>query len=244
MDEVDKVKTARYWAIVPAAGAGRRMAMDIPKQYLDIQGRPLIAHTLTRLLEFPLFEKIVVLLNYDDDYHQQLEILQHEKIELAPGGRERCYSVMNGLRVLMNIAHRNDWVMVHDVVRPCVRQSDLEWLVNQLQSHSVGGLLGVPMTDTLKQVNAAGEVEATVNRDRLWHALTPQMFRLGLLHDALEKAINDQFMVTDEASAVEYLGLHPMMLEGHSDNIKVTRGADLALASLYLEQQAKLIEGK
>ena len=123
------------------------------------------------------------------------------------------------------------------------RQADLEWLVDQLQGHPIGGLLGVPVTDTIKKVNTDGGVETTVNRDHLWQALTPQMFRLGLLHDALEKAIDDQLMVTDEASAIEYLGLQPVMLEGHSDNIKVTRGTDLALASLYLEQQAKLIEG-
>ena len=121
MGEVNRVKPTRYWAIIPAAGAGRRMCMDIPKQYMEIQGRPLIEHTLTRLLEFPLFEKIVVLLNYDDDYHQQLEVLQHPKIELAPGGQERCHSVMNGLRVLMNMTHRDDWVMIHDVARPCVQ---------------------------------------------------------------------------------------------------------------------------
>ena len=132
--------------------------------------------------------------------------------------------------------------MVHDVARPCIRRSDLDWLVAQLKDHPVGGLLGNPVRDTMKRTGMDGVVSETVDRTALWHALTPQMFRVKQLRDAITKAIEDKMPVTDEASAIEYSGQQPVMVEGHPDNIKVTRGTDLALASLYIEQQSKLIE--
>ncbi|MGB1271581.1 MAG: 2-C-methyl-D-erythritol 4-phosphate cytidylyltransferase, partial [Endozoicomonas sp.] len=126
--------------------------------------------------------------------------------------------------------------------RPCVRRSDLEWLVEQLQDHPVGGLLGSPVRDTMKRTRSTGEIVETVDRELLWHALTPQMFKMHRLYDAMVQAVKDGVLVTDEASAMEYAGHQPLMVEGHADNIKVTRGADLALAALYIEQQSKLIE--
>ncbi|ELU03041.1 hypothetical protein CAPTEDRAFT_91532 [Capitella teleta] len=232
----------RYWAVVPAAGVGRRMNIDIPKQYLEIKGKPLIEHTLERLLDFPQLEKIVVVLDREDEYHQSIELLRNARIQLAEGGDERYHSVLNGLKVLLDMADPNDWVLVHDVARPCIRRSDLDWLVNQLHEHPVGGLLGSPVTDTIKKAGSDDVVSETVDRQGLWHAMTPQMFRLGMLHDAMAKAIVDKMPVTDEASAIEYSGKQPVMVEGHADNIKVTRGTDLALASLYIEQQSKLFE--
>ena len=236
------MKSVRYWAVVPAAGAGRRMQADIPKQYLDIQGKPMMVHTLERLLAFPVLEKIVVTVDRDDEFYSNIDVLRNPKIMLAEGGAERYDSVLNGLRVLQDIAAPEDWVMVHDVARPCIRRSDLERLVNQLQDHPVGGLLGVPVTDTIKSADAGGVISHTVERRGLWHAMTPQMFRFAQLHDAMNKAIDDQIPITDEASAMEYAGLQPMMVEAHSDNIKITRGTDLALATLYIEQQSKLVE--
>ncbi|KEI72052.1 2-C-methyl-D-erythritol 4-phosphate cytidylyltransferase [Endozoicomonas elysicola] len=232
----------RYWAVVPAAGVGRRMNVDIPKQYLEIKGKPLIEHTLGRLLDFPHLERIVVVLDREDEYHQSIELMRNARIQLAEGGDERYHSVLSGLRVLLDMADPNDWVLVHDVARPCIRRSDLDWLVNQLHEHPVGGLLGSPVTDTIKKAGSDDVVSETVDRQGLWHAMTPQMFRLGMLHDAMAKAIADKMPVTDEASAIEYSGKQPVMVEGHADNIKVTRGTDLALASLYIEQQSKLIE--
>ena len=231
----------KYWAVVPAAGVGRRMNVDIPKQYLEIRGKTLMEHTLERLLDFPLLEKVVVVLDGNDSYYKDIELLRNDRILLAKGGSERYQSVLNGLNVLSDLAAENDWVMVHDVARPCIRRADLDWLVRQLENHPVGGILGNPVRDTMKRTEGS-TITDTVNRDNLWHALTPQMFRMKLLQDAMQQAINDKMPVTDEASAIEYSGKQPVMVEGHPDNIKVTRGTDLALASLYIEQQSKLIE--
>ncbi|MGI9279091.1 MAG: 2-C-methyl-D-erythritol 4-phosphate cytidylyltransferase [Endozoicomonas sp.] len=232
----------RFWAIVPAAGVGRRMGSEIPKQYLEIHGRTLMEHTLERLLGFTALEKIVVVIGAEDEFYKEIELLRDSRITLVQGGDERYLSVLNGLKALSELADAEDWVMVHDVARPCIRHSDLEWLVKQLSGHTIGGLLGMPVRDTMKRTSSLGEVSETVDRDALWHALTPQMFRMKLLYDALKKALDDKMPVTDEASAIEYAGFKPLMVEGHSDNIKVTRGADLALAALYIQQQAKLIE--
>ncbi len=242
VSSAEAVNPVRYWAVVPAAGAGRRMNVDIPKQYLEIRGKPLMVHTLERLLDFPRLEKIVVVLDQDDEHYPAIDLLRDPRIRLANGGAERSQSVLNGLRVLLDIADVDDWVMVHDVARPCIRRADLDWLVERLHDHSVGGLLATPVTDTIKRAATDGAVLKTVARQGLWHALTPQMFRLGLLHDALAAAIANELPVTDEASAIEYSGRQPVLVEGHADNIKVTRGTDLALASLYIEQQSKLIE--
>ncbi|WP_081869738.1 2-C-methyl-D-erythritol 4-phosphate cytidylyltransferase [Endozoicomonas numazuensis] len=232
----------RFWAIVPAAGVGRRMQSDIPKQYLEIHGRTLMEHTLERLLDFTVLEKLIVVIGAEDEYYTDIELLRDSRILLVQGGSERYHSVLNGLKALSELADAEDWVMVHDVARPCIRHADLEWLVKQLSDHTVGGLLGIPVRDTMKRTSSVGEVTETVDRDALWHALTPQMFRMKLLYDALKKALDDEMPVTDEASAIEHSGFKPLMVEGHGDNIKVTRGADLALAALYIQQQAKLIE--
>lgn len=218
------------------------MNVDIPKQYLEIKGKPLIVHTLERLLDFPKLEKIVVVLDEEDEYYPFIELLRNPRILLAKGGDERYHSVLKGLSVLLDIGRARDWVLVHDVARPCIRRSDLDWLVDQLDDHPVGGLLGCPVTDTIKRTGANDVVTKTVDRQGLWHAMTPQMFRLGMLHDAMAKAIAEKMPVTDESSAIEYIGKQPVMVQGHGDNIKVTRGTDLALASLYIEQQSKLIE--
>ncbi len=232
----------KYWAVVPAAGVGKRMNVDIPKQYLEIRGKTLIEHTLERLIAFTMLEKIVVVLSPDDEYAPNIAALKHDKVILADGGTERYHSVVNGLKTLAPLAAAADWIMVHDAARPCVRQSDLEWLVKCLAGHPVGGLLGLPVRDTMKRVQTDDLIVETVERSALWHAYTPQMFRFELLVSALNKAIQDKVPVTDEASAMEYSGHKPMMVEGHPDNIKVTCGPDLALASLYIEQQSKLIE--
>ena len=242
MSTAKKAQAPKYWAVVPAAGVGRRMNVDIPKQYLEVRGKTLMEHTVQRLLDFPLLEKVVVVLDKDDEHYKDIALLRHSRVLLAEGGTERYNSVLNGLKVLSVLADEKDWVMVHDVARPCIRRSDLDWLVEQLKGHPVGGLLGNPVRDTMKRTGMDGLVAETVDRTALWHALTPQMFRVKQLRDAIAKAIDDKMPVTDEASAIEYAGQQPVMVEGHPDNIKVTRGADLALASLYIEQQSKLIE--
>ena len=242
MNSQESLTTPRYWAVVPAAGAGRRMNVDIPKQYLEIHGKPLMVHTLERLLDFPRLQKIVVVIDPDDDHHHTVDLLRDPRIHLVEGGSERYHSVLNGLEALKGMADDHDWVLIHDVARPCVRRADLDWLVDQLHDHPVGGLLAIPVTDTIKRAGTDGLVIKTEDRQRLWHALTPQMFRLGMVHDAMARAIADKMPVTDESSAMEYCGQQPVLVEGHADNIKVTQGTDLKLAGLYISQQSKLIE--
>ncbi|MFP5507268.1 MAG: 2-C-methyl-D-erythritol 4-phosphate cytidylyltransferase, partial [Gammaproteobacteria bacterium] len=159
---------------------------------------------------------------------------------VAPGGAERADSVLNALQVLRERAADDDWVLVHDAARPCVRADDLRRLIDALRDDPVGGLLAVPVRDTMKQATDDGRCAATVDRSRLWHALTPQMFRLGALRAALIAAHTDGIAVTDDASALEHAGQRPRLVEGHADNIKITRPEDLALAEFFLRQQGRL----
>jgi 2-C-methyl-D-erythritol 4-phosphate cytidylyltransferase len=148
--------------------------------------------------------------------------------------------VLNGLNALSDSAQADDWVLVHDAARPCVRQQDLRLLIDTLEDHTVGGLLGTPVHDTMKKTDVQGVIIETLERNFLWHACTPQMFRYGLLRAALIKALEDGYEVTDEASAMEHAGYRPLMVEGHADNIKITRPEDLPLAEYFLQQQGRL----
>ncbi|MFC1748594.1 2-C-methyl-D-erythritol 4-phosphate cytidylyltransferase [Pseudomonadota bacterium] len=228
---------SRYWAVVPAAGVGKRMGSNIPKQYLELHGRTVIEHTLGRLCAHPNIEAVVVALGDHDEYWQQLAPANADKLLRTDGGEERCHSVHNGLLKLADQAHDDDWVLVHDAARPCLHRKDIDRLIETLANHPVGGLLGVPVADTMKRTAANGEVIDTVSRDNLWRAMTPQMFRYGVLKQALADALDDGFMVTDEASAIEHAGHKPLMVECRADNIKITRPEDLALAEMYLARQ-------
>lgn len=228
----------KYWAVIPAAGVGKRMQADRPKQYLELHGRTVLEHTLSRFLEHPLISGVVVAVTDGDPYWRDLEI-SHPKMVTASGGSERCHSVLNALQVLQLQADDNDWVLVHDAARPCLRREDLDHLIEALKDHPIGGLLGLPVADTMKRTAANDTVIETVPRENLWRALTPQMFRLGELQEALETALNNHQLVTDEASAMELAGMAPKMVEGHGDNIKITRPQDLKLAELYLAEQER-----
>ncbi len=231
---------SNYWAVVPAAGIGSRMQAAVPKQYLKLAGRCVIEHTLARLCAHPAIEAVVVSLSATDEWWQGLDTNCFDKpIITVEGGAERCHSVLNGLAALSGRAGSDDWVLVHDAARPCLRLEDIDRLIEQLSTHSAGGLLGLPVADTMKRTDVGGEVVDTVSRDGLWRALTPQMFRLQALKQALECALEDGYLVTDEASAMEYAGHRPLMVEGFADNIKITRPQDLALAALYLQQQER-----
>ena len=224
----------RYWAVVPAAGAGRRMGGAVPKQYLELLGRKVIDHSLRRLLDHPLIESVHVALAETDTRWASTEHADDSRVVRVTGGGERCQSVLNALRVLASSAERDDWVLVHDAARPCLSAADLDNLIQQLKQHPVGGILGVPAHDTLKRVSSDGGIVETLPRSDLWHAYTPQMFRLGLLIEALEQALERGRLVTDDASAMELAGHRPMMIEGQAGNIKITRPADLPLAAFYL----------
>jgi 2-C-methyl-D-erythritol 4-phosphate cytidylyltransferase len=232
--------TPAYWAVVPAAGAGRRMGASLPKQFLALGDRTVLEHSLESLWTLEEICGVVLVSQGHPALASIQEKYSHRKLMRASGGRERCHSVLNGLLALADKADRDDWVLVHDAARPCVRHHDLSRLIDKLADNAVGGLLGIPVSDTIKKANAQGIVEATVARAGLWHAHTPQMFRYGLLKSALQKALDDGYEVTDEASAVEHAGYQPLMIEGHVDNIKITRPDDLPLAAYFLEQQGRL----
>jgi len=231
--------SAKLWAVVPAAGIGARMAATKPKQYLPLLGQTIIEKTLERLLQLSQLQKIVVVIAEHDPYWPELAIAHHPKIVTVAGGRERCDSVFNGLRQLQACAALDDWVLVHDAARPCVTIAEINALLQQLQHHPDGGLLGVPASDTLKQVNEDAVVKQTVERSRYWHAQTPQIFQYQKLYRALSRALQQGLAITDEASAIELAGMRPLMVAASRNNIKITQAEDLALAEFILQQQCE-----
>ncbi|HQU15122.1 MAG: 2-C-methyl-D-erythritol 4-phosphate cytidylyltransferase [Chromatiales bacterium 21-64-14] len=228
----------RYWGVIPAAGKGTRMGAELPKQYLELAGRRVLEHTLNRLAADPRIVGIVVALGADDTLWPRVDPPQSVTLLTVTGGAERCHSVLNALDHLAERADEHDWVLVHDAARPCLRVADLARLIDTLTEDPVGGLLALPVHDTMKRASADRRVLDTVNRDGLWHALTPQMFRLGALRAALKAAIAAGFLVTDEAAAMEWSGHRPRLVEGSGDNLKITRPEDLPLAEYYLGRQA------
>ncbi|WP_459208074.1 2-C-methyl-D-erythritol 4-phosphate cytidylyltransferase [Pseudomonas sp. MLB6B] len=217
-----------FWAVLPAAGVGARMAADRPKQYLALGGKTLIEHALDCFLDHPQLKGVAVSLAEHDPYWPGLPCASDPRIQRAPGGRERADSVLNALLHLhAQGASDDDWVLVHDAARPNLARADLDKLLSELNDDPVGGLLAVPAKDTLKRVGADGRVAATVDRSTIWLAYTPQMFRLGALHRALAECQVADVVVTDEASAMEWAGQAPRLIEGRGDNIKVTRPEDL-----------------
>jgi 2-C-methyl-D-erythritol 4-phosphate cytidylyltransferase len=229
-----------WWGLVPAAGVGRRVGADIPKQYLDLAGQQVIDLTLATLLEHPRVRRVVVALDPADAHWPHTRHAGHPRVWVAPGGAERCHSVLNALGTLEARAVEDDWVLVHDAARPCLRRADLDRLIAAVEDDPVGGILGVPVRDTMKQGGADGRITATAPRDGLWHAFTPQAFRIGVLRRALVEALAAGRLVTDDASAVERLGLRPRLVEGCADNIKITRPEDIPLARFFLQQQGRL----
>jgi len=224
------------WAIIPAAGVGARMESDRPKQYLPLAGRTVIEQSLDAVLNHPAVRGAVVAISESDAYWSELQYQHTKAVQVAPGGAERCHSVLSALRVLKETADETDWVLVHDAARPCLRQEDISRLIMACQNHPVGGILAVPVKDTIKHASQNGVISHTVDRAALWHAQTPQMFRLGALCSALERALEGAAQITDEASAMEYTGQYPLLIEGHADNLKITRPEDLPLAEFYFSR--------
>lgn len=229
------------WAVVPAAGIGSRMQADRPKQYLELDGKTVIEHTLQRLASHPSIKGIVISVAENDPWWSQCSQGYDCPIHVVSGGAERADSVLNALKLLTTLTNDDSWVLVHDAARPCLRHQDIDTMLSTLSTHSVGGILGIPVNDTVKRANTEQEITETVSRQGLWRASTPQMFHLQALIQALQTAKQQQLIVTDEASAMELAGFQPMMVEGHADNIKITLPQDLALASLYLQQQREFL---
>jgi len=225
-----------FWVVIPAAGIGKRMEAAIPKQYLTLSDRPVIDHTIDRVLRHASIKGVYVALGEDDPWWSGTEFADHPDVITVKGGAERCHSVLNALIQLEQHVQPDDWVLVHDAARPCLRAIDIDRLIDSAASHEEGCLLGVPVRDTMKRTGPDAEVIDTVDRENLWHAYTPQMFRFDRLLAAMQGAIDADYLVTDEASAIEWAGDRPLMIEGHPDNIKITRPEDLALAEYYLSQ--------
>lgn len=231
------IKNQTIWVIIPAAGVGKRMATDIPKQYLLLDNKTILEHTLSIFDMHDSISEIILVISQNDEYWSSVDMHFSKPFHIAEGGKERCDSVLNGLMFLEGKANENDWVLVHDAARPCLRQEDLTLLLENLQDSETGGILAVPVKDTMKRSNANNKITETVARENLWHALTPQMFRFGLLKRSIESVLDEGKIITDEASAVEMAGYQPILVEGHADNLKITQPEDLTLAAYYLKKQ-------
>jgi 2-C-methyl-D-erythritol 4-phosphate cytidylyltransferase len=220
-----------YFALVPAAGGGSRMGADLPKQYLPLAGQPLIRHTVATLCAVPRIDRVFVVLAPDDEFwpEEEFEEFSAKLRVLRCGGKTRAESVANGLQAMANVATEDDWVLVHDAARPCLTVEHVDLLIRSVGNDMVGGILGVPVADTLKR-EAYGRVAGTVSRESIWQAQTPQMFRHGVLSKALARSPS----VTDEAGAIEAVGLKPKLVAADVTNLKVTYPLDLQLAEWIL----------
>lgn len=230
----------KYWALIPAAGIGKRLGSITPKQYLKLHDQEVLAWTLQALVAADFIEKIVLVLHPDDSYFASHLAQKFPEVLVVSGGEERQDSVANGLDFLKDLAEGDDWVLVHDAARPCLMAEDLDKLVSGLKENEVGGILASPVKDTLKRSDQSYKVVDTLNRNEYWLAATPQMFRFGLLHDALTRAKQNGLIATDEAAAIEAMGLPVTIVKGRSDNLKITSQEDLALAEFLLEKLGKI----
>lgn len=228
---------SKHYALIPAGGSGSRFGGTTPKQYLSLAGRPLLAHTVAALSGCTLVDKVLVVLSPNDTQGQALPWSTEELARLCfvhAGGETRAASVRNGLDALMQAgALESDWVLVHDAARPCLRSEDVARMIEMLGDDAVGGLLAAPVADTVKRAGDDGRVAATVSRDGLWVAQTPQMFRIGLLKRAYDACPG----ATDEAAAIEALGLAPRLVAGDAGNFKVTWPTDILMAEALLKQR-------
>jgi 2-C-methyl-D-erythritol 4-phosphate cytidylyltransferase len=227
--------SVRYFALIPAAGIGARLGAGCPKQYLPLAGKPMLLHVLETFAALPKIAHCYLVVSADDGYiadilRESPQLNGHVTV-LFNGGATRQASVLNGLQAMREQIKDDDWVLVHDAARPGLTASMVDQLIAQLQDDAVGGLLAMPVVDTLKRSSAESRVAATVPRAGLWAAQTPQMFRYSLLCQALGQALD----VTDEASAIEALGLAPKLVEGSIRNFKVTLPQDMQLAELLLK---------
>ena len=226
----------RLWAVVPAAGAGLRLGGDIPKQYREVAGAPLMEHTLRALLQSRDIDGVVVAMDPADPRADTIASRSAERVQTAPGGVTRAHSVLAGLDALEDQIGEGDWALVHDAARPCLTGDALAALIDRARVLGEGVILAEPVADTLKQVTAQGVIEKTVDRSILWRAQTPQLFPLLSLRDALRQCIEEGVSVTDEAMAMERAGQPVHIVEGASSNIKVTVEADLVFADVFLKE--------
>ena len=230
----------KFWVIIPAAGIGSRMQTAKPKQYLQLENKTILEHTLSCFLEYPHFDEVYVGLSPEDIYFEEYGLKRLEGVKTFQGGKERADTVLNGLEFISDKAEDHDWVWVHDAARPCLSRQEISLLIDELKHAESGLVLGVPVSDTLKRVSARKDLSVlssiteTVDRAGLWRAMTPQVFRYAELRDALKYCIDKGLVVTDEASAIEKIGRSAFMVHGFEQNIKVTLPADLVKVEEYL----------
>lgn len=231
------MKKNKYFLVVPASGIGQRMNSKIPKQYLKLEnGLSILDQCLESTLSSEFISGFIVTLDKKDKLFKSSVFAAHEKlISIVNGGKERFHSVQSALSELSQIAKPDDWVLVHDAVRPCIKKDDIHKLIEEVGDDKVGGILADRVVDTVKQKNSNGLV-STIDRKKLHLAQTPQMFRFGILKEAIEKAIKLNIHVTDESEALECLGYSIRIVDGSSSNIKITTQEDLELANYYLKQ--------
>ena len=219
--------SSKLFAVIPAAGIGSRFKGDKPKQYNELLGSTVLERSVKPFLESTQIEKVIVAIGQEDRWWGALPTAVNSKVITTAGGASRAESVLNGLNALTEIAGEDDWVLVHDAVRPCVPQPDIESLIAKCLEQRCGGLLSGRIAETVKRVDESGRVTGTIDRDALRTAQTPQMFPIGVLRKALQTALAEGLHTTDEAMAVELSG-HPVLtVEGSSSNIKITYPEDL-----------------
>ncbi len=232
----------KFWAVIPAAGIGSRFGSQTPKQYLKLLDKTILEHTIEKFLSCDWINRVVVAIREDDPFWPSLAVANNPRVTKVTGGGERADSVLSGLTYLEKYASEYDWVLVHDAARPCVTQLQLNALKLALKDDSVGGIMAQPASDTIKVAHAnlptsdvaLPSVKSTLDRNRIWLAQTPQMFRLSNLTAALESAFNSKQQVTDEASAMELAGYSVKLFPGSRNNIKITVSEDLALAEAII----------
>jgi 2-C-methyl-D-erythritol 4-phosphate cytidylyltransferase len=225
----------RFHIVIPAAGIGNRMETAIPKQYLPLSGKPMISYSIQTFFASPRIASINLALSPDDYFWRNLDLAANSRLQLHyTGGETRAQTVLNTLYALKSQVEADDWILVHDAARPGLTLSLLHTLLDSLENDAVGGLLALPLADTLKQSNADTRVKSTIPREGLWQAQTPQMFRYSLLTNALE---NFDGTPTDEAQAVEAFGLEPKLVTGSLRNMKVTYPQDMALMEIFMQKE-------
>lgn len=224
-----------FIAVVPAAGVGKRMKADCPKQYLEIEGITILEHTVNKLLDHPAIEHVILALGEFDQYFPSTSLVNNPKVTRVNGGKERVDSVKAGLEAI-NV-EKYPWVLVHDAARPCVASEDISALIKSSIARGYGGILASPVRDTMKRSNEHLDITLTEERELLWHALTPQFYRTDELKQAIEHGLSKNLPITDESSAIELMKLPSHIVEGRGDNIKITHPDDLAYASFILSQQ-------
>jgi len=235
-----------FVAVVPAAGVGKRMLANCPKQYLTIDNKTILEHTIGRLLSHPLINKVIIALGENDEYFPQTSLANNIDVEIVIGGKERVNSVLAGLKAID--PQHYSWVLVHDAARPCVSHDDISTLVRHCLEKQVGGLLASPVRDTMKRSVSSdldeNQILNTVEREKLWHALTPQMYKVSELKEAIINGLSNGAELTDESSAIEQANLPSLLISASSENIKITHPDDLALAAFFLAKQKQQLQEK